>query len=67
VLVLTRKRGEVIMIGDNIKITVVEVREGKVRLGIDAPKDVPIYRKEIAPKGKPKNDRSPEEPERGNG
>jgi carbon storage regulator len=43
-LVLSRKPGEKINIGSGITITVVEVRGNKVRLGIDAPEDVPIFR-----------------------
>jgi carbon storage regulator len=46
-LVLSRKRDERIVIGDNIVITVVEVRGDKVRLGIEAPVDVPVHRQEI--------------------
>jgi carbon storage regulator len=46
-LVLSRKRDERIVIGDNIVITVVEVRGDKVRLGIEAPTDVPVHRQEI--------------------
>jgi len=46
-LVLTRKDQEVIMINDDIKITVVRTSNGQVRLGFDAPKDVEIYRQEI--------------------
>ncbi len=46
-LVLSRRHNETIMIGDNIEITVLDVRGGKVRLGIDAPTDVPVYRKEL--------------------
>jgi carbon storage regulator len=46
-LVLSRKRDEQIMIAENIVITVVEIRGGKVRLGIEAPKDVPVHRKEV--------------------
>ena len=47
-LVLTRKPGEKIHIGSGITITVVEVRGNKIRLGIDAPDDVPIFRAELA-------------------
>jgi carbon storage regulator len=47
VLVLTRKKNESIMIGNDIKITVVEVDGGQIRLGIDAPQDIDIYRTEI--------------------
>lgn len=46
-LVLTRKSGEAIQIGDNITITIVEIKGSQVRLGIDAPSDVLIYRKEL--------------------
>ena len=46
-LVLTRKPGEKIHIGTGITITVVEVRGNKIRLGIDAPDDVPIFRGEL--------------------
>ena len=46
-LVLSRKRDERIVIGDNIVITVVDVRGDKVRLGIDAPPEVPVHRQEV--------------------
>ncbi len=46
-LILARKVGESVVIGDNIEITVVELRGDVVRLGINAPVDVPVYRKEI--------------------
>ena len=46
-LVLSRKRNESIVIDDNIVITVVEVRGDKVRLGIEAPREVPIHRSEV--------------------
>ena len=46
-LVLTRKRDEQIMIGDNITVTVVEIRGDKVRLGIEAPVEVPVHRQEV--------------------
>jgi carbon storage regulator len=46
-LVLTRKLGENIRIGDSIKITVLEVRSGQVKLGIDAPPEVKVHREEI--------------------
>ena len=48
-LVLSRKLGEKICIGDNICITVVDIDRGKIRLGIDAPRDVPIFRQELLP------------------
>jgi carbon storage regulator len=46
-LVLSRQRDETIMIGDNIEITVVDIRGDKVRLGITAPKQIPVHRKEV--------------------
>lgn len=46
-LVLTRKLGENIRIGDSVKITVLEVRSGQVKLGIDAPPEVKVHREEI--------------------
>ena len=48
-LVLSRKLGEKIFIGDNICITVVDIDRGKIRLGIEAPRDVAIYRQELLP------------------
>lgn len=48
-LVLTRKLGESFFINDNIKVTVVDIDRGKIRLGIEAPRDVPVYRKELLP------------------
>ena len=46
-LVLTRKSGEGIVIGDDITIKIVELKGGGVRIGIDAPKDKKIYRQEL--------------------
>lgn len=46
-LVLSRKLNEQIVIGENITLTVVSIDRGKIRLGITAPRDVPIHRKEI--------------------
>lgn len=46
-LVLTRKLGENIRIGDTVKITVLEVRSGQVKLGIEAPPEVKVHREEI--------------------
>jgi len=46
-LVLSRKKNEMVMVGDDIKIVVVEIRGDKVRLGIEAPQDVPVHRIEV--------------------
>ena len=46
-LALTRKKGESLMINNDIEITVLEIRGDQIKLGINAPKDVPIYRKEV--------------------
>ena len=46
-LVLSRHRDECIMIGDDVTITVVDIRGDKVRLGIDAPKNIPVHRQEV--------------------
>lgn len=46
-LVLTRKKDEQLLIGDGIVITIVEIRGDRVRLGIEAPREVPVHRKEV--------------------
>lgn len=46
-LVLTRKIGETIQIGDQIEVTVLSIHGDQIKLGINAPKDVDIYRKEV--------------------
>ena len=46
-LVLSRQKDQTIMIGDNIEITVVDIRGDKVRLGISAPTKIPVHRKEV--------------------
>lgn len=46
-LVLSRKKGESILIGESIVLTVVEIRGDKIRIGIEAPKDVSIHRQEM--------------------
>ena len=46
-LVLSRQRDETIMIGDDIEVTVVDIRGDKVRLGINAPKSISVHRKEV--------------------
>jgi carbon storage regulator len=47
VLVLTRKNGETIKIGDDIEITVISSRNDQVKIGINAPKNIEVFRKEI--------------------
>ena len=46
-LVLSRQRDESIVIGDNVVVTIVDIRGDKVRLGIDAPSEVPVHRQEV--------------------
>lgn len=48
-LVLSRKLGEKIVIGDNIVVTIVKIDRNQIRLGIEAPQEVPVYREEISP------------------
>lgn len=54
-LVLTRKTGEGIIIGDDIKITVVELKGGGVRIGIDAPREMKVHRQEVFDRIKQEN------------
>lgn len=46
-LVIGRQVGEVIVIGDDIRVMVVETRDGVVRFGVDAPREVPVHRAEV--------------------
>lgn len=46
-LILTRRQGETLMIGDEITVTVLSVKGNQVRIGVEAPKHVPVHRKEI--------------------
>lgn len=46
-LALSRKKGEAIIVNNNVEITIIEVKGDQVKLGISAPKSVPIYRKEV--------------------
>jgi carbon storage regulator len=56
-LVLSRKLGEKIVIGDNIVVTVVKIDRNQIRIGIEAPHDIPVYREEIAPERFPRAER----------
>lgn len=46
-LILTRRIGETLMIGDDVTVTVLDIRNGQVRIGVDAPKEIPVHREEI--------------------
>lgn len=46
-LALTRKKGESLVVNNNIEITVLEIRGDQIKIGISAPKNVPVYRKEV--------------------
>lgn len=63
-LVLTRKTNQSIMIGDDVEVTVLAVSRDKIRLGITAPRDVPVFRKEvyISIKGEEAGDANVDEP-----
>ncbi len=60
-LVLSRKKDQTIVIGDDIHIIVVEIRGDKVRLGIDAPKEVTVHRQEVYDEIKKECRKNPEE------
>ena len=55
-LILTRRVGESIMIGDNVTVTVLGVKGNQVRIGVNAPKDVAVHREEIYEKIRAEND-----------
>lgn len=46
-LALSRKKGEALIINNNIEITILEIKGEQVKLGVSAPKEVPVYRKEV--------------------
>lgn len=62
-LVLTRRQGEVITIGDEIEVMVLGIQEDQVRLGIKAPKEIPVHRKEVYEAIKAENIRAASLPE----
>jgi carbon storage regulator len=57
-LVLTRKAGQIITIGDDIRIIIVDIGNGIVKIGIEAPRELPIYREELLEKLKQLNKES---------
>lgn len=59
-LVITRKKGDSILIGDNIEISVVKIDDGSVKLAINAPKELVILRKELYNEVKEENQKSTE-------
>jgi carbon storage regulator len=62
-LVLTRKTNQSIMIGDDIEVSVLAVSRDKIRLGITAPRDVPVFRKEVYVSLKGEDASAEEDPE----
>jgi len=54
-LIITRKKGESLMIGDNIEIIISKIEDGSVKIGINAPKDISILRKELYEQVKEEN------------
>ena len=69
-LVLSRHRDESIMIGDDVVVTIIDIRGDRVRLGIDAPQDIPVHRQEVYDAIKKENAKAarlqPEETRRAN-
>ncbi len=57
-LILTRKLGESIIIGKNVQLSVVEINKNNIKIGINAPKDITIYREEVFKKIKDENEMS---------
>lgn len=57
-LVLNRKIGESLIIGDNIEIKILEIQDGKIKIGIEAPREVSILRKEVYDAVKAENEAS---------
>ena len=58
-LILTRRVGEIIMIGEAIRITVLAVHGNQVRLGFEAPKGIPVHREEVYERIKTEGDQAP--------
>ena len=62
-LILTRRIGETLMIGDDISVTVLGVKGNQVRIGVNAPKDVAVHREEIFDRIKKEEDNSDKQPD----
>ena len=58
-LVLSRHRDESIMIGNNVRLEIVDIRGDKVRLGVDAPQEIPVHRQEVYDAIKRENQKKP--------
>jgi carbon storage regulator len=59
-LILTRRIGEIVRIGDDVSVAVLGIKGNQVRLGIEAPKDIPVHREEIFERIKHERDPQPE-------
>jgi len=62
-LILTRRVGETLMIGDEVTVTVLGVKGNQVRIGVNAPREVAVHREEIYERIKHENDQNPESEE----
>jgi len=62
-LILTRRVGEALKIGDNIDITILSIKGNQVRIGINAPKDVPVHREEIYSRIREDDRQAPDAPQ----
>lgn len=60
-LILTRRIGETLNIGDNVQVTVLSIKGNQVRIGVNAPKDVPVHREEIYERIKQEKETAPDE------
>jgi len=63
-LILTRRVGETLMIGDNVTVTVLGVRGNQVRIGVNAPKDVTVHREEIYDRIQKEKEGNPTSPQK---